>query len=99
MLTQFQPPRPGTQGFDQRIVWAYGWTCRLLFGKTLSVMAGEAQAQGRWMGCICARSINWLLRDPEHCESEVRDATYVTWSLHCSSSLHSRDEAENYQGF
>ena len=76
MLTQYQPPRPRAFSFERQLVWVYGWTCRLLFGKTLSVMAGEAERQGKWYGCPCTHFINWLLCDPCHCENELRHAIF-----------------------
>ncbi len=61
-----------TQGFEQQIVILYGWTCRQLFGKTLSVMAGQAEEQGKWYGCHCCIFVNFLLRDPRHCADELK---------------------------
>lgn len=43
----------------------------MLFGKTISVMAGEADAQGRWYGAPGAALIDWLLRDPDHCANQL----------------------------
>ena len=77
MATQTRTARPQSQGFYRQFVRVYCRTCRALFGKTLSFMAGEAHALGRWYGGPCSRFINWLLRDPEHCENELRNAKYV----------------------
>lgn len=76
MATQIQPPRPRARGFWQLFVRFYCRSCLALFGKTLSFMAGEAHALGKWYGRPCARFINWLLRDPLHCENELRNAKY-----------------------
>lgn len=51
----------------------YSATCYLLFGKTISVMAGEAAEFGYWYGESCCEVINWLLRDPQHCVNELID--------------------------
>lgn len=77
MPSQVQPPRLLASDFGQHVALLYCRTCRRLFGKTLSLMVGEAQALGRWYGSPCARFINWLLQDPEHCENELRGAKYV----------------------
>ena len=77
MATQFRTPRPRTAGFYRHVTRVYCRACRALFGKTLSLMAGEAEAQGRWYGALCRRFIDWLLRDPGHCETELRNAKYV----------------------
>lgn len=77
MLTLFRPRRPRALGFEQKIVRLYCRACRLIFGKTLSVMAGEAEAQGKWYGRTCSQFIDWLLRDPGHCEKELRNAKYA----------------------
>jgi len=72
MATQLYISRPRPQGTEQQLVWLYVVTCHLLFGKTLSFMAGEAQEQGKLAGLVCAAFINALLRDPAHCENELR---------------------------
>ena len=51
----------------------YSATCYLLFGKTISVMAGEAAEFGYWYGSLFSLAINWLLRDPAHCVNELND--------------------------
>lgn len=71
---QSQTPRPRV--LAPQIVRFYCRTCSMLFGKTISLMAGEAQALGRWYGSPSASFINWLLRDPDHCENELRGAKY-----------------------
>ena len=77
MATQIRTSRPKPQGFYRHIVRFYCRSCRALFGKTLSLMAGEAEQDGRWYGGYCCRFINRLLRDPEHCANELRGAKYV----------------------
>ncbi|MHA1164941.1 MAG: hypothetical protein ACTSP0_05085 [Alphaproteobacteria bacterium] len=77
MLTQFRPSRPRNRGFYRHAVRFYCRTCGALFGKTLSFMAGEAHALGKWYGGPCCQFINWLLRDPMHCANELRNAKYV----------------------
>lgn len=42
-------------------------------GETLSGRAGSAYAQGKLRGRIFAPLINWIMRDPKHCEDAVRD--------------------------
>lgn len=59
--------------FGKQVTVIYSATCHSLFGKTISVMAGEAQAQGRWYGPPCCIVINWLLRDSMHCANELND--------------------------
>ena len=76
MPTQAQPPRPLTSDLGQHVARFYCRTSRRLFGKTLSLMAGEAHAMGRWYGGPCTWFINRLLRDPMHCENELRGAKY-----------------------
>lgn len=56
--------------FSKRVATAYCTTCHALFGKTISVMAGEAGAEGRWYGGICIRFIDWLLAEPNHCANQ-----------------------------
>lgn len=51
----------------------YSATCYFLFGKTISVMVGEAYELGCWYGPPSAAAINWLLRDPDHCASQLED--------------------------
>ena len=63
MATQFRNPRTEASGFYLRVARVYCRTCRALFGKTLSFMAGEAEALGLWYGAPCCSFINWLLRD------------------------------------
>lgn len=57
--------------FGRRITIFYCRTCSVLFGKTVSVMVGEAQAEGRWYGALSAAFIDWLLRDPGHCANQL----------------------------
>lgn len=42
-------------------------------GETLSGRAGSAYAQGKLRGRIFCPLINWILRDPEHCQKAVKD--------------------------
>ena len=72
MATQLYISRPRPHSTEQQLVWLYVLSCHLLFGKTLSFMAGEAQEQGKLAGLVCAAFINALLRDPAHCENELR---------------------------
>jgi hypothetical protein len=74
--TQIQTPLPRVRVFTPRVARVYCRTCRTLFGETLSFMAGEAQAEGKWYGGPSTQFINWLLRDPKHCENELRIAKY-----------------------
>ena len=76
MATQIRTARPQARGLWLHVARVYCRTCRALFGKTLSFMAGEAQQQGKWYGGPCSKFINWLLRDPEHCANELRGAKY-----------------------
>jgi len=73
MQTQTQFSGPETRSFEKHVRIVYCETCTVLFGKTLSVMAGEAQHEGRWYGRSCCIAINWLLRDPDHCVNELKD--------------------------
>ena len=73
MPTQTQSLSTNNQGFEQQVILLYCGTCYLLFGKTISVMAGEAEEQGKWYGFFCCIFINWLLRDPKHCVNELND--------------------------
>jgi len=57
--------------FPRHVAVAYCTACHALFGKTLSVMAGEAHADGRWYGQFCTIFIDWLLRDPDHCANQL----------------------------
>jgi len=77
MPTQAQTSRPRASGFYRHVARVYCRACRALFGKTLSLMAGEAEAQGRWYGRPCCSFIDWLLRDPYHCANELRNAKYA----------------------
>ncbi len=77
MATQFHTPLPRARGFWQLFVRFYCLSCRALFGKTLSLMAAEANQHGKWHGGACCQFINWLLRDPLHCANELRNAKYV----------------------
>lgn len=62
---------------SQRVAFARGITvfycraCHALFGKTLSVMIGEADAAGRWHGAAGAAFVDRLLRDPGHCAKQL----------------------------
>jgi len=44
----------------------YTALCNFLFGRTISVWAAEKP--------VFAALINWLLRDPLHCQKELEDA-------------------------
>ena len=77
MATQIHTPRARASGFYLRVAPVYCRACRALFGKTLSFMAGEAEALGKWYGRPCCSFINWLLRDPGHCANELRGAKYA----------------------
>lgn len=66
MPSTVQPVR-----FARRVTIFYCSSCHLLFGKTISVMAGEANAAGRWYGGPSAAFIDWLLRDPDHCANQL----------------------------
>ncbi len=90
MATQFHISRPRPQGTEQQLVWLYVMTCHLLFGKTLSFMAGEAQEQGKLVGLVCVAFINSLLRDPAHCENELRGVR----NEQRRAPLHVRDDME-----
>lgn len=57
--------------FPRQVTIAYCTTCHALFGKTVSVIAGEAEAEGRWYGTPLAAFIDWLLREPRHCASQL----------------------------
>ena len=41
-------------------------------GTTLSGRAGSAYAQGKLRGRIFVPVINWIMRNPEHCQNAVR---------------------------
>ncbi len=73
MPTQTESFGTKNQGLEQQAILLYCRTCNLIFGKTLSVMAGEADAQGKWYGYSCCIFINWLLRDPKHCVNELNN--------------------------
>lgn len=45
--------------------------CYAIFGKTISVIAGEVEADGRWYGAILVLFIDWLLREPDHCANQL----------------------------
>lgn len=62
-------PRPIR--FPRHVAVAYCTACHTLFGKTISVMAGEALEDGRWYGRPGAAFIDWLLRDPGHCANQL----------------------------
>jgi hypothetical protein len=76
MQTQIRTPHPRARVFTPHVARVYCRTCRALFGKTLSFMAGEAQEQGKWYGGPSSQFINWLLRDSNHCENELINAKY-----------------------
>lgn len=57
--------------FGRRITAFYCRACHVFFGKTLSVMVGEADAGGLWYGASAAAFIDWLLRDPGHCANQL----------------------------
>ena len=90
MATQLYISRSRPQGTEQQLVWLYVVTCHLLFGKTLSFMAGEAQEQGKLVGLVCVAFINALLRDPAHCENELRGVRNEQYR----SPLQPRDDME-----
>ena len=73
MPTQIQSLGTKYQVLERQLILLYCGTCYLLFGKTISVMAGEAEAQEKWYGYSCCIFINWLLRDPKHCVNELND--------------------------
>lgn len=56
--------------YSRQVATAYCMTCHAVFGKTFSVMAGEAGANGRWYGLVCARVIDALLAEPDHCANQ-----------------------------
>ena len=76
MATQIRTSRPKARSLWGHVARVYCRTCQVLFGKTLSLMAGEAEQEGRWYGRPCCAFINWLLRDADHCENELRGAKY-----------------------
>jgi len=76
MQTQIQTPHPRARVFTPHVARVYCRACGALFGKTLSFMAGEAHALGKWYGGPSTQFINWLLRDPMHCENELSNAKY-----------------------
>lgn len=57
--------------FTRQVSTAYCRTCQALFGKTISVMAGEAAAEARWYGPASATFIDWLLAEPNHCANQL----------------------------
>lgn len=57
--------------FGRRVTAFYCRACHVFFGKTLSVMVGEADAGGFWYGAPAAAFIDWLLRDPGHCANQL----------------------------
>lgn len=57
--------------FGRRVTIFYCRSCEAVFGKTISVMIGEAVVAGRWYGGPSAVFIDWLLRDPEHCANQL----------------------------
>ena len=61
------------QGLERQVILLYCRACNMLFGKTISVIAGESEEQGKWYGCLCYIFINWLLRDPKHCANELNN--------------------------
>lgn len=65
-------PLSNIQNFGDQAFLFYCKTCHLFFGKTFSVMAGEAEEQGKWYGLLYCASIDWLLRDPRHCQNELQ---------------------------
>jgi hypothetical protein len=65
------PAKSQPAGFARRVTIFYCRSCHALFGKTISVMAGEAEAAGRWYGAPGAALIDWLLREPDHCASQL----------------------------
>ncbi len=62
-----------SHGLGRQVIVFYCRSCHRLFGKTISVMLGEAEEQGRWYGYTSCIFINWLLRDPNHCQNELND--------------------------
>lgn len=71
MQTQSQSLSSDGHGLGRRVIVFYCRSCHRLFGKTISVMLGEAEEQGRWYGYTSCIFINWLLRDPNHCQNEL----------------------------
>jgi len=61
----------GGEGVDRRLIVVYCRVCERMFGKTISVMAGEAEQNGRWYGPTLCLTINWVLRDPDHCAQHL----------------------------
>ena len=61
---------PRDRDLGRKLYLAYCAICQKLFGRTFSVMAGEAQDKGYWLGSAACVFIDLLLRDPGHCENE-----------------------------
>ncbi len=55
----------------RKVTDAYCKACYALFGKTLSVMAGEALMEERWYGIASVTFIDWLLGEPYHCAMQL----------------------------
>ena len=71
MPNQYHSQSRDSWGAESRLFIVYCRTCNLLFGKTISVMAGEAREQERWCGQLLCVAIDWVLRDPNHCAQEL----------------------------
>jgi len=56
--------------FCKTVTTTYCRTCHAVFGKTISVMAGEAGAKDRWYGLAAITFIDWLLAEPNHCANQ-----------------------------
>jgi hypothetical protein len=56
---------------SRQVVSAYCLACHRLFGKTISVMAGEAGEARRWYGRASVAFIDWLLDEPHHCATQL----------------------------
>lgn len=56
--------------FCKAVATTYCRTCHAVFGKTISVMAGEAGAENRWYGPAATAFIDRLLAEPNHCTNQ-----------------------------
>lgn len=59
------------RNFPRNVTVAYCTACHALFGKTISVIAGEAEARGVWYGLMLASAIDAFLREPDHCANQL----------------------------
>ena len=71
MPKQKNPRKAAGQRAESRLFQHYCSICNRLFGKTFSVMAGDAAERGKWYGRVFSGAINWLLREPGHCAEEL----------------------------